>query len=139
MMGDHLDVIAAWAEGVAFAGYPEPLSYISGPSAGSAIVPLTGWDAIVGSLLALMLMVIYGTGTVSANGAQVVPDFNPATPGKRFGIVNFDWHGPRVTPPPGDAPRPAATRRCREISSTCRRGSRSFARPTSRPPDCAAT
>ncbi len=40
-------------------------------------------------------MVIYGSGTVSASGLEVVPDLDPATPGRRFGIVNFDWHGPR--------------------------------------------
>ncbi len=40
-------------------------------------------------------MVVYGIGTVSNDGRQIVPDLNPATPGKRFGLVHFDWHGPR--------------------------------------------
>ena len=40
------------------------------------------------------VMVIYGTGEVSPDGTQIVPDFNPATPGMRYGIVHFDWHGP---------------------------------------------
>ncbi len=35
-------------------------------------------------------MVPYGTGTVSADGTQIVPDPNPASPGHRFGIVHFD-------------------------------------------------
>lgn len=39
------------------------------------------------------VMVIYGTGTVSADGTQIIPDLNPATPGKRYGLVHFDWHG----------------------------------------------
>lgn len=48
-------------------------------------------------------MVPYGTGTVSADGVQVVPDFDPAFPGRRYGIVNFDWHGPM---PPGSPVNP---------------------------------
>ena len=43
-------------------------------------------------------MIPYGTATVSAGGSQIVPDLNPAFPGRRYGIVNFDWHGPM--PPP---------------------------------------
>ncbi len=46
-------------------------------------------------------MIPYGTGVVSANGTQIVPDLDPAFPGKRYGIVNFDWHGPM--PPPSGA------------------------------------
>jgi len=41
----------------------------------------------------LGVMVVYGTGTVSNDGTQVIPDLNPATPGRRFGLVHFDWHG----------------------------------------------
>lgn len=44
------------------------------------------------------VMVVYGTGTVSVDGTQIIPDFDPATPGRRFGLVHFDWHGPRVPP-----------------------------------------
>ncbi len=55
------------------------------------------------------VMVVYGTGTVSTNGTQVVPDFNPATPGRRFGLVNFDWHGP-VQPPNPANPSPDVCR-----------------------------
>ena len=84
LMGDHLAVIAAWAEGVAFAGYPEPFSYIFGPSAGSPIVPLTGWDAMVGSLLALMLMVIYGTAI--AYGLAVI------SAGQTLSFIGIKWH-----------------------------------------------
>ncbi len=39
------------------------------------------------------VMVIYGTGTVSPDGTQVIPDLDPAHPGHRFGLVHFDWHG----------------------------------------------
>lgn len=45
-------------------------------------------------------MVPYGTATVSAGGSQIVPDLDPAYPGHRYGIVNFDWHGPMPPPPP---------------------------------------
>ncbi|MEE8062283.1 MAG: Ig-like domain-containing protein, partial [Gemmatimonadales bacterium] len=50
-------------------------------------------------------MVTYGTGTVSEDGTQVIPDFDPATPGRRFGLVHFDWHGP-VQPPDPENPSP---------------------------------
>ena len=39
-------------------------------------------------------MVPYGTGTVSADGTTIIPDINPATSPKRYGIIHFDWHGP---------------------------------------------
>jgi len=45
------------------------------------------------------VMVSYGTGRVSNDGLKIVPDFDPAHPGRRYGLVHFDWHGP-VTPPP---------------------------------------
>jgi hypothetical protein len=38
-------------------------------------------------------MVPYGTGAVSADGTQVVPDPDPAHPGHLYGLVHFDWHG----------------------------------------------
>jgi hypothetical protein len=46
------------------------------------------------------LMVKYGTGTVTGSGTQILPDFDPAHPSHRFGLVHFDWHGPMPTPPP---------------------------------------
>lgn len=46
-------------------------------------------------------MVPYGTGTVSSDGRQVIPDLDPAHPGKRFGLVHFDWHG-QMPPPKND-------------------------------------
>jgi RHS repeat-associated protein len=52
------------------------------------------------------MMVRYGSGTVSNDGTQIVPDFDPAHPNHRFGLVHFDWHGPAfptkpaITPPP---------------------------------------
>ena len=44
-------------------------------------------------------MVPYGTGAVSADGTQVVPDADPAHPGHLYGLVHFDWHG-QMPPPP---------------------------------------
>lgn len=44
------------------------------------------------------VMVIYGTGVVSEDGTQIIPDFDPANPGKRFGLVHFDWHGATMGP-----------------------------------------
>jgi len=52
-------------------------------------------------------MVPYGTGTVSPNGVQIIPDLDPMFPGRRYGIVNFDWHGPMPeAPPPSTDPSP---------------------------------
>lgn len=45
-------------------------------------------------------MVIYGTGRISNDGRQIVPDFDPVFPDRRFGIIHFDWHGPAVQPAP---------------------------------------
>jgi hypothetical protein len=39
-------------------------------------------------------MVNYGTGTVSADGTQVIPNVDPDHPGHSYGLVHFDWHGP---------------------------------------------
>lgn len=58
------------------------------------------------------VMVVYGTGTVSQDGRQIVPDFDPATPGRRFGLVNFDWHGPRQPLPPDNPDDPCMTCPC---------------------------
>jgi RHS repeat-associated protein len=49
-------------------------------------------------------MVPYGTATVSSGGSQIVPDLDPEMPGHRYGIVNFDWHGPMPPPPPPPTP-----------------------------------
>ncbi len=57
-------------------------------------MPLITLDPTLG------LMVGYGTGTISADGRQVVPDPDPAQPGRRYGLVHFDWHGPVPPPPP---------------------------------------
>ncbi len=50
------------------------------------------------------VMVPYGTGLVSPSGAKIIPDFDPAFPGRRFGLVHFDWHGPITAPPNGIDP-----------------------------------
>jgi RHS repeat-associated protein len=57
-------------------------------------------DPVVGEL------VKYGTGTVSGDGTQIVPDLDPNSPGHRFGIVHFDWHGPLAPGPNGNNPTP---------------------------------
>jgi RHS repeat-associated protein len=51
-------------------------------------------------------MVPYGTGTVSGDGIQIVPDNDPNFPGRRYGIVHFDWHGPMPGPPNQPNPGP---------------------------------
>ena len=51
------------------------------------------------------VMVTYGTGVISPDGRQVIPDLDPAYPGHRYGIVHFDWHGP-MQPPPERNPQP---------------------------------
>jgi RHS repeat-associated protein len=51
-------------------------------------------------------MVPYGTGTVSANATQIVPDADPAHAGHLYGLVHFDWHGPM--PPPANTTNPGA-------------------------------
>ena len=38
------------------------------------------------------VMVPYGSGTVSNDATQFVPDPDPAHPGHRYGLVHFDWH-----------------------------------------------
>ena len=51
-------------------------------------------------------MVPYGTGSVSSNGTQIVPDADPAHPGHLYGLIHFDWHGPMPPPPPATNPAP---------------------------------
>ncbi len=50
----------------------------------------------------LGMMVNYGTASVSADGTQVVPDYDSAHPGHRFGISHFDWHFPLPPPNPNN-------------------------------------
>jgi RHS repeat-associated protein len=52
-------------------------------------------------------MVPYGTGTVSADGKQIVPDPDPAHSGHLYGLVHFDWNGILPPPPPGPNPSPS--------------------------------
>ena len=49
-------------------------------------------------------MLPYGTATVSTDGTQIIPDLDPSRPGRRYGIVNFDWHG--AMPPPNNDRQP---------------------------------
>lgn len=62
------------------------------------------------------VMVIYGTGTVSADGTQIVPDLDPAHSGHRYGLVHFDWHGPANPPNPvNPSPDPDGPKTCNPI------------------------
>jgi RHS repeat-associated protein len=51
-------------------------------------------------------MVPYGSGAVSSDGTQIVPDPDPAHPGHLYGLIHFDWHGPMPPPPPTNNPSP---------------------------------
>jgi RHS repeat-associated protein len=51
-------------------------------------------------------MVPYGTGAVSSDGTQIVPDPDPAHAGHLYGLVHFDWHGPMPPSPPPNNPTP---------------------------------
>lgn len=55
-------------------------------------MPLTSLNPTMG------MMVNYGTGSVSPDATQVVPDPDPANRGHLYGISHFDWHFP--VPPP---------------------------------------
>jgi RHS repeat-associated protein len=43
-------------------------------------------------------MVVYGTGHVSNDGNQILPDPDPNHPGHAYGLVRFDWHGAMPAP-----------------------------------------
>jgi RHS repeat-associated protein len=58
------------------------------------------------------IMVPYGTGTISANGRQIVPNFDPAHPGLRYGLTHLGWHGPVQPPPPAVSPAPPGSGVC---------------------------
>ncbi|MBI3784617.1 MAG: hypothetical protein HY270_14580 [Deltaproteobacteria bacterium] len=51
-------------------------------------------------------MVPYGTGKVSNDGTQILPDADSAHPGHKYGLTHFDWHGPTAPPPNGINPSP---------------------------------
>ncbi|HEY6329401.1 MAG TPA: RHS repeat-associated core domain-containing protein, partial [Blastocatellia bacterium] len=51
-------------------------------------------------------MVPYGTGAVTADGTQIVPDPDPAHPGHLYGLVHFDWHAPMPPLPTQSNPCP---------------------------------
>ena len=51
-------------------------------------------------------MVPYGTGMVSPNGTQVIPDPDPAHPGHLYGLVRPGWHFFAPPPPPPPPPPP---------------------------------
>lgn len=77
LMGDKLGPILAWAEQLVFSGYGQFFAYIPGQAAGSSplamgIDPagLSGWQAFIGSILALLLLFIYGS--VIAYGLSVI-------------------------------------------------------------------
>src|SRR6266436_7854523 len=72
-------------------------------------MPLTSLNPTMG------IMQNYGTGTVSADGTQIIPDLdsNLQNAGHRFGISHFDWHFP-LRPPPSLYPSLSrSSRHCR--------------------------
>lgn len=58
------------------------------------------------------IMVPYGTGTISADGRQIVPNFDPAHPGLRYGLTHMGWHGPVQPPAPAVSPAPPGSGAC---------------------------
>ncbi len=58
------------------------------------------------------MMVRYGTGTVSGDGTQIIPDLDPAHPSHQYGLVHFDWHGQQTQPPNGNNPSPGGGSAC---------------------------
>jgi RHS repeat-associated protein len=96
--GQILSFIVAFQPADAYTNAPVAVDYPNTASStpGTALALLT-LDPVKG------MMVMYGTGTVSADAISLVADANPATPGKRFGITRFDWHGPMAVPPPPTA------------------------------------
>ncbi len=77
LMGEKLGPILAWAEQIVFSGYSRLFSYI--PGQGAVLSPLTasldvsavtGWEAFMGSILALLLLLIYGS--VWAYGLSII-------------------------------------------------------------------
>jgi RHS repeat-associated protein len=74
--------------------YPNELAFTPGTA-----MPLLTLDPDRG------VMVQYGTGKVSDDGLQIVPDADPSYPGREYGIVHFDWHGPFANKaPPNNEP-----------------------------------
>jgi RHS repeat-associated protein len=69
-------------------------------SAPGSNMPLTSLNPTLG------MMVLYGTGTVSADGSQVVPNLDPKNPGHLYGISHFDWHFPLPDTPNNNNPCP---------------------------------
>jgi RHS repeat-associated protein len=63
-------------------------------------MPLTSLNPTLG------MMVPYGTGTVSADGTEVVPNLDPNNPGHLYGISHFDWHLPQPTAQNATNPSP---------------------------------
>jgi len=63
--------------------YPNVLNVAPGTQ-----VPLLALDRLQGRLAP------YGTGTVSANGLQIIPDEDPENPGHRYGLTYLDWFAP---------------------------------------------
>jgi len=77
LMGSKLSPILAWAEQIVFSGYNHLFSFI--PGQGAPLSPLTadvnlafvsGWEAFMGSILAILLLFIYGS--VLAYGLSVI-------------------------------------------------------------------
>lgn len=65
-----------------------------------ANMPLTSPNPTLG------MMINYGTGTISGDGTQVIPDPGPAPAAHRYGMSHFDWHFQMSQPPNNVNPSP---------------------------------
>ena len=77
LMGSKLGPILAWAEQIVFSGYSWVFSYIPGQyaplsplTADINLVDVSGWEAFMGSVLAILLLLIYGS--VFAYGLSII-------------------------------------------------------------------
>lgn len=77
LMGEKLGALLAWSQGIVFSGYHSFFTYIPGQIAPLAsltaqvdFAALSFWERFVGSLLALFLLVIYGS--VLAYGFSII-------------------------------------------------------------------
>ena len=77
LMGSSLVPVLAWAEQIVFTGYGYLFTYVPGQLASLSpltadinLVYLSGWEKFLGSLLAVLLMLIYGS--VLAYGLSII-------------------------------------------------------------------
>lgn len=71
--------------------YPNPINELPGSQ-----LPLLALNPLQGMLMP------YGTGTVSPNGQQIIPDPDPSNPGQQYGLRYLDWFAAAFTPTAGN-------------------------------------